>query len=313
VSELNTDAPGVDKDPDFLNSPRAIHNFQANIVIEQGLDRDEHRGSVTSSSQRDTPSRVIGLSSPGRTSPDETDFPNLLELLNSGELSIEQFQSYWVSRKGGHTFVMDDGDLFGENNLVRLRSAGGHTLLMNDTQDIFYLINKTGSAWVELTKDGSINIFGKNDINIRAAHNFNIHADANVNVHAGDTIRFFAGSSILSETRIQLATVADLYNVNAGIMGVRVGGKLDMRSATGSWETAGLLNIKTGNTHFKTTNEMNIVAFPSLCNILYISFFIPQKARKQGFITYFTCLSGDLLMLIISQIYLLTFLLQQLY
>jgi len=192
ASELNTDGPGVDKDPDFLNSPRVIHSFQANIVFDQGLDRDQHRGSISSSSQRDTPSRVIGISSPGRTSPDETDFPNFAELLKSGALTIEQFQSYWVSRKGGHTFVMDDGDLFGQSNLVRLRSAGGHTILMNDTQDIFYIINKTGSAWVELTAEGSINVYGKNDINLRAERDLNVHADANVSIHAGDSIIFFA-------------------------------------------------------------------------------------------------------------------------
>lgn len=260
ASEVNLDAPGVDKDPNFLNSPRAIHNFQANIVIQQGLDIDEHRGTVTSSSQRDTPSRVIGISSPGRTSPDETDFPNFKELLSAGELTIEQFQSYWVTRKGGHSFVMDDGDIYGENNLVRLRSAGGHTILMNDTQDIFYIINKTGSAWVELTSDGSINVYGQNDINIRAEHNLNLHADANVNIHAGDTIRFFAGSSILSQTKVQLTTVDDLYNINSGIMGIRVGGKLDMRSTVGSWETAGDLNIKTGKTFLNSKDKTTITS-----------------------------------------------------
>ena len=247
VTELNTDITGNDRDPNFATAPKAIHLFQANIVIEQGLDTDPLRGTITSSSQRDTPSRVVGISTPGRTSPDETDFPNFQELLDTGKLTIEQFQSYWISRKGGHTFVMDDGDAYGKNNLVRLRSAGGHTILMNDTEDIFYIINKTGTAWVELTKEGSINVYGKNSISIRAGQDLNLHADANVNMHAGDTIRMYAGSSILSQTKINLTTADDLYNLNAGVVGIRSGGNMDVRSISGSWETSSAMTMKNGS------------------------------------------------------------------
>lgn len=256
VTELNTNTVESSNNPDFINSDKSIHSYQAETVLQQGLDTDPLRGTITSSVQRDTPSRVFGFSTPGRTSPDETDFPNFDELIKSGTLSIDQFQSYWITRKGGHTFVMDDGDIKGENNLVRLRTAGGHTILMNDTEDIFYIINKPGTAWIELTKDGSINVYGKNDINIRAGRDLNLHADANVNMHAGDTIRMYGGSSILSQTKIQMQTADDLLNINAGVIGVRSAGNMDIRSISGSWEISGLLNVKSGNLTINTKNEL---------------------------------------------------------
>lgn len=260
VTELNTNSEQASNNPDFVNADKSIHSYQAEVVLQQGLDTDPLRGSITSSVQRDTPSRVFGISTPGRTTPDETDFPNFDELLKSGKLSIAQFQSYWVSRKGGHTFVMDDGDAKGKSNLVRLRTAGGHTILMNDSEDLFYIINKPGTAWVELTKDGSINVFGKNDINIRAAHDLNLHADANVNIHAGDTIKMYAGSSILTQTKIALHTADDLYNLNAGVVGIRSGGNMDVRSISGSWETSGQLNIKTGSTTLNSAGKTTITS-----------------------------------------------------
>ena len=258
VTELNTNIIERDNDPNFVTALKSVHIYQANIVIEQGLDTDPLRGTITSSAQRDTPSRVIGLSTPGRTTPDTTDFPDLDEQLKAGTLSIALLQSF-SARKGGHTFVMDDGDIYGKSQLVRLRSAGGHTILMDDTEDIFYIINKKGTAWVELTTDGSINVYGKGSINLRAAKDLNLHADANINMHAGDTIRSYAGSSILSQTKIQLATADDLYNLNAGVIGVRSGGNMDLRAVKSSWETEGNIVIQSNaNVSIKTTNLMNI-------------------------------------------------------
>jgi hypothetical protein len=260
TTELNTNNNEVDKASDFVTRARLIHPYQANIVIEQGLDTDPDRGTVTSNSQRDTPSRVYGWSTPGRTTPDETDFPDFKTKLNAGEYTIDQFRQYWFARKGGHSFVMDDGDIFGESNLVRLRSAGGHTILMHDTKDIMYIVNSKGTAWIELTKEGSINVFSGNCINVRAATDINYHADGNVNIHAGDTINMYAGSTIRSQTKIQLSTADDLFNINSGDYQLRSGGGITMRSLNGSWETAGLLNISTGSTHLYSSAETTITS-----------------------------------------------------
>jgi hypothetical protein len=260
VSELNTNSENSETSGDFVTKQKILHSYQANIVIEQGLDTDPTRGTVTSSSQRDTPSRVYGWSTPGRTTPDETDFPNFEELVDTGKMTIAQFQSYWVARKGGHSFVMDDGDVDGESNLVRIRSAGGHQILMHDTEEIMYIINSKGTAWVELTPEGSINVFSGNCINVRAAQDLNFHADGNVNIHAGDTINMYGGSTIRSQTKLQLAIADTLFNINAGNMGVRSGGSINMRSLNGSWENAGLLALKSGTGTWENSGELSLMS-----------------------------------------------------
>jgi hypothetical protein len=254
VTERNTNTVANDTNPNFAAAPRLVHPFQANIVIEQGLDRDPVRGTITSSSQRDSPSQVIGLSTPGRALPDLAEFPNLEELLKTQALTIETVQSF-PSRKGGHSFVMDDGDVRGESRLVRLRSAAGHQIVLHDTANVIYISNSLGTSWVELTPDGSVNIYSGGSVNVRAEQDLNFHADGNVNIHAGDTIQMYAGSTIQSQTKIHLTKADDIFNLNAGVVGLRSGGNMDMQSLNGSWTTAGLTNFYFGSMHVKTTNE----------------------------------------------------------
>ena len=259
ASEVNLESSTKDKDPKYLNLNRQVLTHQANIVVQQGLETDPVRGTVTSSSQREAPSQVVGLSSPGRTSPDTaTDFSRaqLDALIKKGKdgLTLNQLQGF-PFRKGGHSFVMDDGDIYGDSQLVRLRSAGGHQILMNDTANVIYISNSLGTNWVELTPDGSINIYSGNSVNIRSEMDLNFHADGNVNMHAGDTIRMYAGSTIHSQTKTQLTKADDLYNINAGVVGIKSGGNMDLQSLNGSWQTAGLTNFNFERLHVRTTKE----------------------------------------------------------
>lgn len=249
VTELNTNSLARDNAPNFVVLPKTAHIPQANIVLAQGLETDPRRGTITSSSQREGPSQVFGISTPGRTIPDTTDFPSI------EEVPITILQSF-AARKGGHTFVMDDGDIAGKDNLVRLRTAGGHTILMHDTEDIFYIINKTGNAWVELTKNGSINVYGHEDLNIRTRRNINLHADANINIHSGDTIKFFAANAILSETKFTKITSLKDYQLNSGNVGILSDTHLSFKSTTGGWLTKADLTLK-GRKIYLNTNTPN--------------------------------------------------------
>ena len=252
TAELIYEDPKIDRDPNFVNLPKVVHTWQANIIAEQGLDSDFNRGTITSSSQRETPSQVIGLSSPGRTSPDTADFPNLDTLLKNQTLKAETVQSF-PNRKGGHSLVMDDGDIYGQNQLFRFRSAAGHQILMNDTEDIFYIINSTGNAWVELTKNGSINVFSNQDFNLRTAGNINLHADSNINFHSGNTIKFFAEKNILVETAVTKFTSKKDLQINAGNVGVLSDTFISLKSTTGGWLTKADLTLK-GRKIYLNTN-----------------------------------------------------------
>ena len=243
ISELVYEQKIFDTVPRFFDLPTVVHTWQANIVIEQGLDKDPIRGTITSSSLRETPSQVVGLSSPGRSAPDTTDFPNLQELLDNQLFPIS-FAQQFPNRKGGHSLVMDDGDLYGQSRLLRLRSSAGHQILMHDTEDLMYISNSRGTAWIELTPDGSVNIFSASNVSIRAQQDISFHADNNINFHSGNTVKMFAEKYFLNQTESYQLTAAKNISLNAGNVGIKSGTSLLMQSVTGGWQTTADLVLK---------------------------------------------------------------------
>jgi hypothetical protein len=134
-------------------------------------------------------------------------------------------------RKGGHSFVMDDGtpvnnasNKKGKDQLIRLRTAGGHQLLMNDTEDVMYIGNSTGSVWMEFTGDGKIHVFSESDFSLRTKGNFNIHSDKSINMFAHDDIKMFAGTSIQEQS--------ELISLKATTELKEYGGKINVKSAS---------------------------------------------------------------------------------
>mgnify|MGYP003636570545 FL=1 len=240
-SELNLNSTEKDTRPDYLAFPKVVHSFQAETVIQQGLETDPVRGTITSSSQRETPSAVFGISTPGRTVNDLKDkFKTkqaIDEELNKPESTITSNQR--TARKGGHTLVMDDGDVYGDSNLVRLRTAGGHTILMHDTENIIYITNKDGTAYVELTPNGAVNVYSAKTLSVRSELDINLHADANVNIQAGDSINCFAEKNIEVQAQQKRERVANEHLMDAGRYDLRVGGQIKIKSGTTSGWTVG--------------------------------------------------------------------------
>jgi hypothetical protein len=198
----------LDRRNDFLNNPRPVHKPQFDIISNQGIAADQDRGAITSSSQRESPSKVFGISTPGRPDPDpslendqvspSTNFLKKIAdsiLNNDSTLGKSMFKP--VTRKGGHSLVMDDGDKAGSNQLLRLRSATGHQIMMNDTAGIIYVINAAGTSWIEMTPDGSINVFSSGSVSMRARGSMNFHADQDIKFHAGGNITAKSGNSLI--------------------------------------------------------------------------------------------------------------------
>jgi hypothetical protein len=201
VVEHNRKANEGDKNLEIDKIPRAVHPIARRFKI-QGLTRDEARGTSTSTSRRDVPNMVFGMSSPGpvdrngkkkflgnRESPTPTPVP--------------------VQRLGGTHFVMDDGDdrYYREtkptdgaptyvknpeglkdipyNEHFRIRTRTGHQLLFHNSEDLIYIGNSRGTAWIEFTSDGKIDIYAEDSINIRTKQDFNFVADRDFNIEVG--------------------------------------------------------------------------------------------------------------------------------
>jgi hypothetical protein len=164
VTEINTNNSGINNNPRFFDQPRPVHAYQASIFFQQGVDRDAERGPIGSSSQRETPSTVYGFSTPGQPIYEGGLQPNdIRKKLQSEELKPQDVKV--IGRLGGHTLVMDDGDLESNNNLVRLRTSKGHQIMMNDSGNFFHIMHANGQTWLEFGSEGTVDVFSTNSIN----------------------------------------------------------------------------------------------------------------------------------------------------
>ena len=191
VVNMNSNNSGLSDNPNFLNEAKPVHSYVAAVMMQQGIIRDPIRGAISSSSQRESPSRVgWGISTPGRPiyKGGFTD-DNIVDAASSNNQS-QAMQV--VSRRGGHSIVLDDGDIVGKDQLVRIRTALGHQILMSDDGQTLMILHSNGQSYIELGKEGTIDMYSTNSVNIRTQGDLNLHADNNVNIHALNTMNIKA-------------------------------------------------------------------------------------------------------------------------
>ena len=142
-----------------------------------------------------------------------------------------------IGRMGGHTLVMDDGDLEGNNALLRLRTPKGHQITMNDSGDFFYITHANGQTWLEFGKEGTIDVFSTNSVNIRTQGDINMHADRDINMFAGGNIQMKSTKSTTIEavTDLNISAQKDFKIYSKATIGVRADGTMAIQSAGGSW------------------------------------------------------------------------------
>ena len=164
-----------------------VNDILAEQLKDQGLISDPVRGTTSSSARRETPSQVFGISTPGRVRPDSRSINYGLE-----------GTSVRPDRVPGHSFVMDDGDVRGNNQLTRLRTASGHQILMHDTDGSIYIANASGNAWIEMQSNGRIDLYsGIGGINFRTEGDMNFHSELNMNFHANKQVRMSSANEMI--------------------------------------------------------------------------------------------------------------------
>lgn len=237
--------------------------YQTKQLGIQGLAFDYIRGSTSASSVRENPSQVFGISTPGRL----TSFANVIQsaatidLINNYVNSNPQVEDPNLTkalscsyRTGGHQFVMDDGTIDGQDQGIRIRSTSGNEVLLDDTNGQIYVINSSGTAWVELSPSGYIDIFSDSDFSVRSKGNLNFHADKDINLNAGGDVKIHSGgdtkidSSVSFSTRSQSSTT--IYNTTGDIK-IGGGGAINFASKSST-------NIKAGAMFNVTASAVNL-------------------------------------------------------
>jgi hypothetical protein len=247
VTEINDDNLALSEDPRFFNSTKPVHSYVAGVLLQQGLIKDRVRGPITSSSQRESPSSVYGFSTPGKAiyqgGLNERDIKNRLE---RGEIRPQDIEV--IARRGGHSIVMDDGDLEGQDNLLRIRTAKGHQITMSDDGDCFYIIHANGQSWLEFGKQGTVDVFSTNSVNVRTQGTINLHADKDINMFAGGAIKIKSTTmKMQAEASVDIIGNGQLTIYSKNFLGVKSDGSLALKSSSaGSWDAGASLNLRAG-------------------------------------------------------------------
>lgn len=250
MSEVQFKAKDKQDIENFYSKPRAIHEDIAKQFLLQGLDRDKDRGPISSSAQRETPSNVFGVITPGRLRKDLAADSALISKAKQGELTEEDVKEYInkgdKGRRGGHSLTMDDGDIVGQNNLIRLRTARGHQITMHDTEEFIHITHANGLAWIEIDSRGQISIFSNNSLNIRTGLDLNLRADRDINIEAEDTIRLRGKKFIKAETDdLRIKTFKDTNLEHGGDLTILADGGIALNAANSSgWNSGGTLNLQ---------------------------------------------------------------------
>jgi len=263
---------GTQPDPTKIN--KAQHPF-AKVLELQGLLKDDIRGITTSSARRESPSTVFGISTPGPSDKQ----PNA----KRGEVGKEgaRVPNFPVSRMGGTTFVMDDGDdkflrktkasegpplyasieqketdgdiTIPHNELFRIRTRTGHQILLHNSEDLIYIGNAAGTSWIELTSNGKIDIYAKDSISVHTEQDINFTADRDINFEAKRNINIKSGKDFHVDAINNFSVVITKDGK------ITTKGNLDVNSTGHNWFTAGkTTEIKSGGNHIETAKEIHM-------------------------------------------------------
>lgn len=272
VAEYNKKVRATTVDPTKILKPKSL---LYDTLETQGLLEDDTRGITTSSARREIPSAVFGISTPG---PVDKRPGAPKGKVGKAEHKIA---AAFVSRLGGSSFVMDDGDdkflrrttasegppdyaaveqdetdglpEIPHNELIRIRTRTGHQLLFHNSEDLIYIGNSRGTAWIEMSSDGKIDIYAEDSISVRTKQDFNFYADRDINFEAGRNINF------KSAERTQMEVGANYNLIVLGDGKITTTGDLDIATTGDNNLTAlGDTNIRSAGQHIETASQIHM-------------------------------------------------------
>jgi hypothetical protein len=146
-------------DPDYDRRPEHPMN---DVIKRLGLEKDLRRGHINASPFRNKdkhPGAAYGFLSPGQ-----------------------------------HHIVIDDGEEF-KDGQIRLRTASGNTIIMDNDEGFIYFITASGKSWMQLDKEGNVDVYAAGDFSVNAEGSINLRAGNNINMDAGNNINAAAAKN----------------------------------------------------------------------------------------------------------------------
>jgi len=196
-----------------------ISNSSKNKIIgDQGIYSDGLRGTTTSSPTRD-----------------------------AGYETTQHSKVMGIKSSGGASISIDDGSVSDNGTIhpeqIRITTASGAGVVLDGGNDFIYVVNSSGSGWVEIGASGEVMVYAEGSLNMRTEKDFNVRADKNINLEAKENINIKSiegNTKVNSDKEIHLRSKGNTMlqteatlNVNVGVNGfVTTGGKLHLNGPT---------------------------------------------------------------------------------
>lgn len=205
-------SPSSEKNPYDRNDndTRPADNDALEVLKEKGLEEDYVRGHSMSSARRESPSRVFGMTT-----------------------------------REGHVISLDDGEKDGPSRNIRIKTKQGAQILLDDSNGFINIINQNGSSWIEIDKEGRIDMYSKAGVSISTEGDYNVHAKGHINMQAdqGFNIKSTGSegikiqsstSSIDIHSALSIRSEAPQYEINASGFIKATGGRIDLNGPQAS-------------------------------------------------------------------------------
>jgi len=149
-----------------------------------------------------------------------------------------------IKSSGGSSFSIDDGSVGDDGTIhpeqIRITTSSGAGVILDGGNDFIYVVNSSGSGWVEIGASGEVMVYAEGSLNMRTEKDFNVRADKNINLEAKENINIKSiegNTKVNSDKEIHLRSKGNTMlqtestlNVNVGINGfiTTKGGKLHL-------------------------------------------------------------------------------------
>jgi hypothetical protein len=132
-------------------------------------------------------------------------------------------QTYCFVTPGRHALIFQDHP---STARVRLKTADGSQVILDDANERIYISTSKGRTWVELDADGRVHIYAADDIAVSSGGSISISAKGDFSVSAGGNINLGASGSILASACKSFGATGD------GGVNITSGGGMDLLASS---------------------------------------------------------------------------------
>lgn len=138
-------------------------------------------------------------------------------------------QTYAFTTPGRHALIFQDNPT---NGRVRIKTADGHQIILDDANERIYISTCHGKSWIEMDRDGHIHMYGSASVSVAAAKDLNLIAGGNLNL-SGKNVNIASGGNLLASACGQAAfSGSTTFIESGGALNIKAGGTILQSGST---------------------------------------------------------------------------------